>query len=748
MQGLSIRVRGQVQGVGFRPFVWQLAQQFGILGSVLNDPEGVLIRAAGDNLQGFVRAIAEQPPPLARVDAVETSAHIFETDPMDFIIEQSQGQGAETRVTPDAATCPACVADITGADPRRSGYAFINCTHCGPRFTILKGLPYDRARTSMAPFEMCADCAAEYDDPGDRRFHAQPVACVNCGPRVWFETKTGESQGDVVAQAVEKLRIGETLAIKGLGGFHLCCDATNGEAIALLRHRKKRPSKPLALMDQLARAGRYVEISASEAERLQDPAAPILLLKKKGGVLPEALAPGIAELGVMLPYTPLHHMLLAAVSGPLVMTSANLSGEPQVIGNAEAREKLDGIVDCWLMHDREIMRRLDDSVERITAQGPMILRRARGRVPETLPLPQGFEDAPQTVAFGAHLKSALCLIKNGQALLSHHLGDLDEALTWDEFLKADDDYADLFDHAPEVFACDLHPGYRSSQHAVARSSDGTLIEVQHHHAHLAACLAENGWARGAGPVAGIILDGLGLGHDGTLWGGEVLVGDYQSFRRHCWLEPAPLPGGDAANREPWRNAVMRLDQAGLPDVADALFPEHPVGLLREVAAAGVNAVPSSSAGRLFDAVAAILGLCTARQSFEGEAAMRLEALAAQVPIDEAHPYPFQSAGGAISPKPMFAALIRDRDNGVAPARMAHRFHAGLAAVFAAKARALVAGGQAHAVALSGGCFQNSILLDLTVQQLQGVPVLLHHKVPANDGGLALGQALIAAAQIR
>ncbi|MCR8723098.1 carbamoyltransferase HypF [Frigidibacter sp. ROC022] len=748
MQGAAIRVRGQVQGVGFRPFVWQLAGRFGITGTVLNDPEGVLIHAAGDRLDAFVAAIAAEAPPLARVDSVETAPFRFDLAPTDFRIAESTGHGAETRVTPDAATCAACIEDIHGADPRRAGYAFTNCTHCGPRFTILKGLPYDRAQTSMAPFEMCADCAAEYADPADRRFHAQPVACAACGPRLWLETAEDLPAGDAMAQAAGLIRAGRILAVKGLGGFHLCCDATNADAVALLRQRKRRPTKPLALMDRLENIPRYATLSAAEASRLQDPAAPILLLARKGDVLPGSLAPGVDRLGVMLPYTPLHHLLLQAVDRPLVMTSGNLSGEPQVIGNDEARSKLSGIVDAWVMHDREIMRRLDDSVERITPQGLMVLRHARGRVPGTLPLPEGFAEAPQVVAFGAHLKSSICLLKNGQALLSHHLGDLDEALTWDEFLKADADYADLFDHAPALFACDLHPGYRSSQHAAARAGQAPLIEVQHHHAHLAACLGENGWARDAGPVAGIILDGLGLGPDGTIWGGELLLGDYRGYRRAAWLDPAPLVGGDAAQREPWRNAVMRLDRAGLEDLAEVLFPDCPVGLIRQAAAAGMNAVPSSSAGRLFDAVAACLGLSSRRQSFEGEAAMALEALAAKAPEDFSAPYPFADDDGVISPAPMFAALAADRRAGLDPARVAARFHAGLAEVFAGAARALVESGQAGAVALSGGCFQNAVLLDLVVRKLDGVPVLAHHHVPANDGGLALGQALVAAASHR
>jgi hydrogenase maturation protein HypF len=738
MDGLRIRVRGQVQGVGFRPFIWQLARRFGITGEVLNNPEGVLIHARGADLGAFVSAITSDAPPLARVDAVETAPHVFDHAPTTFEITASQGSGAETRVTPDAATCPDCLADIRGGDPRRSGYAFTNCTHCGPRFTILHGLPYDRAKTTMGVFEMCADCAVEYADPEDRRFHAQPVACSVCGPQLWLDH--GEN---VIARAAGRLLAGEILAIKGLGGFHLCCDATNAEAIATLRTRKHRPSKPLALM------GRWEEIeahsipSAEERAALSSSAAPIVLLADQG-TLPDALAPGQDRLGWMLPYTPLHHLLLDAVQRPLVMTSGNLSGEPQVIGNDEATEKLGGFADGILSHNRDIARRLDDSVMQVTPHGPMILRRARGMVPGTLPLPPGFEDTPEVVAFGAHLKSAICLVKNGQALLSHHLGDLDDPLTWDEFVKADADYAALFDHHPEVFACDLHPGYRSSQHAAARAA-GTLVEVQHHHAHLAACLAENGWPLDGGSVAGIILDGLGLGSDGTIWGGEVLLGDYAGFSRAANLKPAPLPGGDMANREPWRNLLARLDQAGLSEVADTMLTDAPRDMLRQAMAQGMNAPLSSSAGRLFDAFAALLGFEGA-QSFEGEAAMQLEAMALRSASDA--PYPFGQTDGVIDPGPMWEATLADLHQGVDRPRMALRFHSGLAVAFAAAARRLVINGNAKAVALSGGCFQNALLLDLTVTALGDVPVLRHTKVPSNDGSLALGQALIASATHR
>ncbi len=737
MQALRIRVRGQVQGVGFRPFVWQLAQRCNVVGHVLNDPEGVLIYAAGSDLQPFCAALQTDAPPLAQVDAIETEPHDFATPPGAFEIVNSQGLGAETRVTPDAATCPDCAADIFGQDPRRRGYAFTNCTHCGPRFTILRALPYDRGQTTMAAFAMCPACAAEYRDPGDRRFHAQPVACAKCGPQVWYE-KTGKRDSHAIRAAARALLEGEILAVKGLGGFHLCCDATNAAAIRLLRQRKMRPTKPLALMGTAAHVNEYADASEREIEALRGPDAPIVLLRKRAG-LPVELATGQSRLGWMLPYTPLHHLLLEAVERPLVMTSGNLSGEPQVIGNEEAREKLAHLVDGYVMHDRDIARRLDDSVMRITPYGPMILRHARGRVPGTIPLPGGFADAPDVVAFGGQMKAAICLLKNGSALLSHHLGDLDDALTWDEFVKADRDYAALFDHKPRVFACDLHPDYSASRHALARAGDGRLVEVQHHHAHLCAAMAENGWPLDGGPVAGIILDGLGLGTDGTVWGGELLLGDYLSFERIAHLTPVPLVGGDRAQREPWRNALFRLDEARLGDVADDLFPDQPRQILRQAAASEVNAVASSSAGRLFDAVAALLGIHPDNQSFEGEAAMALEALAT---ID-AHPYPF---GPDLSPVPMIKALMQDMRGGVPIPDIAGRFHAGLAEAFARPARELIVSGRAEAVALSGGCFQNALLLDQVVARLGDVPLLLHTRVPANDGALALGQAVAAAAK--
>jgi len=696
---------------------------------VLNDPEGVLIRACGTRLEEFAAAIAPRAPKLARVDVVEVAGHPFDVEPEGFIIAASQGRGAETRVVPDAATCADCVEEVFG-DERRRGYAFTNCTHCGPRFTILKGLPYDRAMTTMAGFALCPACRAEYENPADRRFHAQPVACPDCGPRLWYEGGPGEP----ISAAVTCLRAGGVVAVKGLGGFHLACDAANSAALALLRARKRRPAKPFALMGREADLAAVAVLEEAALELLRDPAAPVVLVPSRG-VLPEGVAPGMADLGVMLPYTPLHHLLLEAFGGVLVMTSGNLSGEPQVIGNDEAREKLAGFADGFLCHDRDIARRLDDSVERATPR--MVLRRARGRVPGTLPLPPGFGGA-QVLAVGGQMKAAICLIKNGQVMLSHHLGDLDDALTVEEFSRAIADCSALFDHRPEAVACDLHDGYRATREAGAMGLP--MVKVQHHHAHLAACLGENLWPQDGGPVAGIVLDGLGLGADGTIWGGEVLLGDYRRFERVAHLRPAPLAGGDAASRQPWRNALVRLDQAGLEAEADRLFPGQPRGVLRAAVAAGVNAPMSSSAGRLFDAVAALLGLCPGAMSYEGEAAMRLEALAGP-------PGPGYAMGPGLDPAPMIRSLMDDLAADVAPATIAARFHDGLAAAFAAEARALVVTGRAQAVALSGGCFQNARLLTAMQAALEGLPVLVHREVPANDGGLAFGQALVALAQM-
>ena len=740
MTGLRIRIRGRVQGVGFRPFVWQLAQRFGISGTVANDAQGVLIHARGGDLDGFLTALRREAPPLAQIDDLETQA--WPGRAMGFSIAGSGPAGSDTGITPDAATCRDCLQE-TRDDGRRRGYAFTNCTHCGPRFTILNGLPYDRARTAMANFAMCDACRAEYEDPADRRFHAQPIACPDCGPRLWYEDAQGTTTDTPLTRAAARLLAGGIVAVKGLGGFHLACDATSADAISRLRDRKRRPDKPLAVMGDRSMLTRHALAGPDHIARMENPAAPVVLVPKRG-TLPDALAPGLTELGWMLPYTPLHHLLVDIVMRPLVMTSGNLSGEPQVIGNDEARQTLAGFVDGFLMHDRDIVRRLDDSVER--ADPPMILRRARGRVPGTLPLPSGFEDTPPGIAYGGQMKGALCLIKSGRALLGHHLGDLDDAKSVDAFHQAEADYRALFNLSPAWVACDLHPEFHASRHA--RGQGVPVHEIQHHHAHLAACLGENLWPLNGGRVAGIVLDGLGLGPDGTVWGGEVLLGDYHGFSRHSWLVPAPLPGGDAAQRDPWRNLLARLDRAGLPDLADRLLPRQPLAMLRRAIAAGVNAPLSSSVGRLFDAASAAI-LAQHTRSYEGAAAMRLEAAARAAASDQAsrgYTLGSDAAGGPLEDCGLWSELAADLEAGTDAATMALRFHTGVATGFARQARALVDSGAARAVALSGGCFQNAVLLTLTLQALDGVPVMTHRTTPANDGGLALGQALVAAAR--
>lgn len=728
MQSYAIRVRGQVQGVGFRPYVWQLANALNLKGDVRNDGHGVQILLQGGPPGTFVAQLRANAPPLARIDAIDIEP--CDASPRaDFAIADSRGGKRQTGVTPDARMCPSCLDEIRDPSERRFGYAFANCTHCGPRFTILERIPYDRASTTMARFKLCTACNLEYRDPDDRRFHAQPIACPACGPHLWFE-KDGRSNAiDPIAEAVSCLRDGEILALKGLGGFHLACDALNEKAIVKLRQRKRRPSKPFALMAvDLAMIRRFAEVHDTEAALLQSPAAPAVLL---GSTSPLAgsVAPGQWATAWMVPTTPLHQLLLDAFAGPLVMTSGNLSNEPQVIDNQEAREKLTGFVDGFLMHDRDIARRVDDSVARVARGEVCLQRRARGYAPATIP----FMDGPPVLATGGLLKSTICLTRDSQALLSHHLGDLQDALTAQEFDKALIDYAALFDHTPELLACDLHPDYRSTAAAEAMADGRPVYRVQHHHAHIAAVMAERGWH--AGPVVGLALDGLGLGSDGTVWGGEILFADYCGYERLDWLRPVPLPGGQAAQREPWRNLMAQLDAADLP--VERFLSSKPVAALRAAIAKGVNCPLSSSCGRLFDAVAAAIGIAPERQSFEGEAAMALETLARRAPDVGAYRF------DGLDPTPMWHALLTDIDRGEAAEAMAARFHAGLADAFAERARHLAKRHGTVAVALSGGCLQNATLLEALLERLDGLTVLTHSTTPPNDGSLALGQAAVA-----
>lgn len=771
----EITVTGQVQGVGFRPTVWRIATELGLSGEVSNSPEGVQIRLWGQALDRFAERLQAEAPALAKIEAL-VSRPLEGPAPEGFRITHSTAGSMSTAVTPDAAVCPDCLAEVRDPFAKRFRYPFANCTNCGPRFSIVAGAPYDRSKTSMQRFTLCPNCAAEYQDPADRRFHAQPVACHACGPRAWLEHLGGGavshdafSMLDPVDAAGGMLLKGHIVAIKGIGGFHLACDATQSEVVEGLRRRKRRRDKAFALMARdLEVIRRFARVSEAEAELLAGPAAPIVLLQAKGEALPPAVAPGLDLLGFMLPYTPLHHLMLRRLDRPVVMTSGNLSGQPQCIDNEAARRNLVQVADFALMHDRDIVNRIDDSVARIVTGRTRLLRRARGYAPSPLPLPPGFESRQQILALGGELKNSFCLVKEGQAILSQHMGDLENAATDEEVAHNLALYHDLYDLSPEAVAIDCHPEYLSSKRgqAMAEAAGLPLVEVQHHHAHIAACLAENGYPLEAPTVLGIALDGLGLGADGTIWGGEFLAADYRGFERLGCLKPVALPGGAAAVREPWRNAYAHLmAEMGWAEFAMnfenlLLFErlsEAPRATLDAMIAKGVNAPLSSSCGRLFDAAAAMTGLAWDRQDYEGQAAMLFEAAidpaALHEPEELAYPFALPLLGGKglpyIEPLAAWRALLGDLHLETPIGTIAARFHRGLAkAVVAMAVRLSQAGARFEQVALSGGCFQNATLFRLIEEGLtaQGLIVLSHREVPANDGGLALGQALVALAQ--
>lgn len=763
---MAIRVRGRVQGVGFRPTVWRLARELGLAGEVLNDAEGVLIRVAGPSgaIDGLLDRLRREPPPLARIDRIETEA-IAPPAFRGFQVVESHLGRARTDVTPDAVTCPACLAEVLDQNARRHGYVFTNCTHCGPRFSITRAIPYDRAATTMAPFALCADCARDYGDPADRRFHAEPIACPACGPRLRLIRLDGGEIGapDALAETLRLLDAGEIIAIRGLGGFHLACDATRADTVAALRVRKRRDARPFALMARdIAMVRHHAEVDDAAEAALQAAAGPIVLVPmRQPSTLPAAVAPGLGLLGFMLPTTALHHLILRAMARPLVMTSGNLSGEPQVIDDEGVCDRLRGVAVAALTHDRAIANRIDDSVVRVIAGVPRLLRRGRGHAPASFPLPPGFAGHGPVLAMGGELKAAFCLAQDGRAILSQHMGDLEDARAEADYRRNLAVYEGLYDHRPAVIAVDRHPDYLSAKQGRARAAAAGLglIEVQHHHAHVAACLAENQRPQGAPPVLGIIADGLGYGDDGTLWGGEFLLADYRDFRRLALLKPVAMPGGAMAAREPWRNLYAQLDAAmGWPACLAAFgrlplcsaLAARPLATLDAMIHQGRFAPLSSSCGRLFDAVAAALDLCPDRQSFEGQAAMRLEALADPA-AQGAYPFAVTASDTMVlDPGPLWPRLLGDLMQGVPAAVIAMRFHRGLALAMADMAMRLRGDPDRprfDTVALSGGCFQNALLFETLARGLEqaGFNVLSHREVPANDGGLALGQALVALA---
>jgi hydrogenase maturation protein HypF len=708
-----IRVRGVVQGVGFRPFVFRLATRERLAGFVLNDGEGVVVEVEGPAtvLDSFAEALEHEAPVLARVAAltVESVAVLGETG---FAVAESRPAGRIALVPPDVATCDACLTELFDPGDRRYRYPFLNCTDCGPRFTIVTGVPYDRPSTTMAGFPLCAECRREYENPLDRRFHAEPIACPACGP----------SLSVPLEEAVAVLRDGGIVAVKGLGGFHLACDAASEGAVARLRARKGREEKPLAILTTEPET--LAEPDSAELELLRSPVRPIVLVRRRAQApIAEAVAPGSPWLGLMLPYSPLHHLLAADTGRPLVLTSGNLTDEPIAFTDEDAARRLGPIADLVLGHDRPIHRRCEDSVVR--SRFPV--RRSRGFAPAAIPLPL---PAPgPLVAAGAELKATFCVVRGAEAFLSAHLGDLSTEDAYAAFRADLALYLDMLGVEPTAIACDLHPDYLATRWAWEQGLP--VVEVQHHHAHAAACLAEHGETA---PALAVVLDGTGFGTDGAIWGGEVLRVDLETFERVAHLEPMPLPGGEAAVREPWRVAAACLE------LADRRVPWPAWDDVRQ--SLGVNAPLSSGAGRLFDAVSALLGV-RERVTYEGQAAIELEQLAADVP---AAPYACRVEDGVVHGVDLVAAAHEDLLRGRDRAEIAAAFHEGVAAAFAS---ACLAAGSDRTVVLSGGCLQNLRLLGSLRGRLEdaGRRVLSHSLVPPNDAGVSYGQAAVAAARL-
>lgn len=755
-----MEVEGAVQGVGFRPFVYRLARDLDLPGWVINDAHGVSLEVEGDRkrLEEFLDRLQEERPPRCVLHAV-TPTWLDFSGFLGFEIRHSEREGDRTAVPlPDVATCSDCLAEIFEPQNRRYRYPFTNCTNCGPRFTILEDLPYDRPATTMRRFTMCPECQREYDDPADRRFHAQPNACPACGPRLALLPPEGEPRTpgrDILTEAAEALRDGRIVAVQGLGGFHLMVDATNAQAVSRLRRRKNRPDKPLAVMVRSVEHAREVcEVDEETAPVLDGPEAPIVLLPRRSDAPPpgvvEGVAPGLRELGLLLPSTPLHHLLMAEVDRPVVATSGNRSEEPIATDPDEARRRLGHVADLFLVHDRPIARHADDSVMRWIAGGPSLIRRARGYAP--LPVVVA-SDLPPVLAVGGHLKNVVAFSQGRNVFLSQHLGDLETPETRRVFEHTIDDLLRLQGVEPVAVACDFHPDYSSTRWAeeAAHRWDVPRIPVQHHHAHLVSCLAEHGEP---GPALGIVWDGTGYGADGTIWGGELLLGDWVGFRRVGCLRPFHLAGGERAIAEPWRIALALVRDALGPaalegDDLPPLRQRSPaeIRLLDRMLDRGFHAPVTTSMGRLFDGVSALLGLVS-ETSFEAQAAMLLEH---RIDPTETGVYPLpveadERARLLLDWRPTIRAVVDDLRRGTDVGRIAARFHRALA--HAASGVAQVMG--VERVALSGGCFHNRFLTEELVRRLEdgGFRVLLHRRVPAGDGGLALGQLAVAAARLQ
>jgi hydrogenase maturation protein HypF len=783
--GLHLHVRGIVQGVGFRPFVYGLARRLELTGWVKNTSAGVDIEVDGQPpaLDEFVMRLRADAPPLARIDEIEVErqpSNGFET--FEIILSEAI-EGAFIPISPDVGICSDCLRELFDPRDRRYRYPFINCTNCGPRFTIITDIPYDRPKTTMASFAMCPECRAEYDDPADRRFHAQPTACPACGPHVWLEAENETARGDEAIFTVQRLLAeGKVVAIKGLGGFHLACDATNGKAVGVLRQRKLRVDKPFALMaPDIETIEQQCFVSAQERELLTSRQRPIVILQQRPGssVSPQ-VAPSQKSLGIMLPYTPLHYLLFSAGEGPqalpssaipklLVMTSGNLSEEPIAIDNDEARQRLTSLADAFLMHDRPIRTRCDDSVVRVfpavqsagreQAAPTLFLRRSRGYAPDPLLLHRAM---PAILATGSELKNTFCLTRDRYAFLSHHIGDMENYETLQSFEDGISHFERLFRVKPDLIAHDLHPNYLATRYALEYAARQSIpaVGVQHHHAHIAACLAEHG-LEPERPVIGISFDGSGYGLDGAIWGGEFLLATYRDFTRAAHLAYSMLPGGDKAIHEPWRMSLSHLQQAGIPwddDLPPVRYANSRLGrgqsaleVLDRQLRTGLNSPLTSSMGRLFDAAASLAGLHQT-VNYEAQAAVELEALADPQEAGAYHfsMVPDRSGSLLIEAGQVWRELIADRRTGTPLPTIAARFHNGVAHMVLAVCIRLRQEFQTACVVLSGGVWQNVTLLSKTTHLLAGMnfDVYTHHQVPPNDGGLSLGQAVIAASKMR
>jgi len=753
---MRVVVRGVVQGVGFRPFIFRLANRLGLKGWVLNSTEGVVIEAEGEDetLARFLEALPLEAPPLSVIEKIESN-FLPAVGYGGFVVESSRdAEEGLALVSPDIATCPECLAEVLDPRDRRFHYPFTNCTNCGPRFTIVKDIPYDRPKTTMSAFQMCPECEAEYHNPGDRRFHAQPNACPSCGPRVWLEVnrKTVAEREEAVGKARRLMAVGSIVAVKGMGGFHLACDATSDAAVALLRERKQRVGKPFAVMSRDCRqVEEYCYLGQGERQLLESPQRPIVLLRRKPGcAISPLVAPGNLYIGVMLPYTPLHHILLEGNMPPLVMTSGNMSEEPIAKENWEALERLGDLADAFLLHDRDIHIRCDDSVTRVFEGKEYLLRRSRSYAPFPVRLPF---DVKQVLACGPHLKNTFCLTRDNYAFVSQHIGDLENAETLATFEEGVEHFESLFRVEPELVAYDLHPDYLSTRYALGLKGDTRLrfFPVQHHHAHIASCMAENGLL---GPVIGVALDGTGYGTDGQVWGGEFLIADYREFRRAAHLRYAPLPGGEAAIRRPYRMALSYLSFLPPGLVADLpllkrVSPAEAAVVQRQVEGR-LNSPLTSSMGRLFDAVSSVLGICD-DVTYEGQAAVELE-MAAEEAVSEAYPWPVGNGRFplAIDWSYPLEAVISDLKVGVPVPVISARFHNSVAEMIAGTCSLLREKTGLDRVVLSGGVFQNIFLLGRTLMQLRQLEFqpFIHHQVPCNDGGVSLGQALVADAHSR